>query len=112
MASANPMYPQVLPKDQFGQFASAQALIRAAAVMLAGYVGGEFLDRMKHAFPGHQYRYIYFWYAGCSAVALVCMLLFYRGWKRYGGSKNYKAPVRVPKVGMIFESHDGSASEH
>ena len=110
-SSNNPLYPQLLPKRQFGQFASAASIFNALGMMAAGYGGGVFLDwvgRIRHA---DEYRAIYWWGAFFTALSLIFLWLVYRGWQRYGGRQHYAAPVRVPGVGVILEPHDGPGLE-
>ena len=81
-----PMYALLLPKDRYGQFCSAQAMINALAMILANYLGGWFIDVTGN------YRYIYCWYAFFMLLSLACMLPVYVGWKRYGGDAAYVPP--------------------
>ncbi len=98
-ASSNPMCPQVLPRDQYGQFAAAASMITALAVTVASYGSGVFLDWAGRLWPSEKYRCIYWWEAFFLVVALAFLLAFYRGWKRYGGARGYKAPLRMPVIG-------------
>jgi MFS family permease len=81
-----PMYAALLPKDRYGQFCSAQAMINALAMILANYLAGWFIDATGN------YRYIYAWYAVFMLLSLGCMLPVYVGWKRYGGDEAYVPP--------------------
>jgi Na+/melibiose symporter-like transporter len=81
-----PMMPQVLPKERYGQFASANAVIIALAGIVASYGGGLFIDWVG------DYQYIYFWDALFTGTAVAAMIVVYRGWKRYGGDSDYVAP--------------------
>jgi MFS family permease len=95
-ASNAPMFPQLLPKELFGQFASAQVIFGSIAIMIANYLGGLFLDYVGRFQRALQYRAIYWWASFFSASSLAFMFLVYRGWKHYGGMKHYTAPVVVP----------------
>ena len=86
-ASTLPMYVELLPKERFGQFASAQALVQSTVLILANYGGGLFMDLMKN------YRYIYVWDATWTGISIYAVLMVYRGWKKYGGPDNYEAPM-------------------
>jgi MFS family permease len=81
-----PMYAALLPKDRYGQFCSAQAMINALAMILANYLAGWFIDATGN------YRYIYAWYAFFTLLSFVCMLPVYVGWKRHGGDRAYVPP--------------------
>jgi MFS family permease len=92
-ASNAPLFPQILPKDQFGQFASAQAIFNSLATMVASYVGGLFLDYVGSISRANQYRAIYWWAGAFSTLSLICMLMLYRSWCALGGDKSYIAPT-------------------
>jgi MFS family permease len=87
-----PMYAVLLPKDRYGQFCSAQAMINALAMILANYLAGGFIDLTGN------YRYIYAWYAAFTFLSLICMLPVYAGWKRYGGDAAYVPPSPAPRT--------------
>jgi predicted MFS family arabinose efflux permease len=91
-----PLMLLILPKDRYGQFASANAVLYAAALMAANYGGGYFVDKfgplgfINHGQSG--YSAIYWWSAACAGLSFICLLLLYRGWKFYGGAA-YVPPV-------------------
>jgi maltose/moltooligosaccharide transporter len=95
-ASNAPMDPLILPKAQFGQFASASAIPRAFAIMAASYAGGWFIDVLGKHVPDHQYRAIYHWASFFTAISFLFMLLVYRQWNQYGGMRCYVAPMVSP----------------
>ncbi|MCS6242564.1 MAG: hypothetical protein H2172_01695 [Opitutus sp.] len=78
-----PMNMRVLPLDRFGQFCSANALVRALASILGGLLGGLFLDLMKYLHDGsdYAYRYIPVWSICWSAIALFFLWRLYQDWK-------------------------------
>lgn len=67
-ASMFPLINSVFPKDRFGQFCSAQALLVAVAIMAGSYLAGEFMDLVK------DYRFLYVWMSVFQACAAACML--------------------------------------
>ena len=85
-ASTLPMYVELLPKKRFGQFCSAQAMLQSIILIAANYGGGIFIDWIG------DYRYIYVWDAMWTSLALVAIIIVYRGWKKLGGAENYEAP--------------------
>lgn len=93
-AAHMPMYMRLLPKERFGQFCAANALIRSAGTIAGGLLAGGLIDLLKVYHHGDDfcYRYIPFWTWGFQVAALVCMLLLYRRWKQYGGMTNYIPP--------------------
>lgn len=74
--STIPMFAALFPKEKFGQFCSAQAMMRSVVLIGANYGAGLFLDIMK------DYRYLFIWDAFFTFLALVMMLLVYRRWRK------------------------------
>jgi MFS family permease len=87
-AANAPLFPQILPKAQFGQFAGATSLVTALMSALLSLIGGQMLD-----WSGHSYRLIYVWNSAFSVAALLCTLMLYRQWLKHGGPEAYVAPV-------------------
>jgi maltose/moltooligosaccharide transporter len=81
-----PMYAALLPKDRYGQFCSAQAMLNSAGLIVGSALAGVFMTWVK------DYQYTYMWRSAFLFLSLIPMLLVYRGWKKYGGRKNYVAP--------------------
>jgi predicted MFS family arabinose efflux permease len=79
-----PMYMRVLPLERYGQFCSANALVRSVATIAGGFVGGLFMDMMKHLYNGsdYAYRFIPLWSIFWSAIALFFLWRLYQDWKR------------------------------
>ena len=89
-----PMQMRILPKDRFGQFCSANAMIRAVGVMVTSVLAGLFIDLMRRLHPGSDYCYLYqpVWQSCFGFVSMVFLVLMYREWKRLGGNKNFTPP--------------------
>jgi len=47
LIAKGPMYARLLPLPRLGQFSSAQAMVRSAAIFVLGFAAGAFLDMMK-----------------------------------------------------------------
>ncbi len=79
-----PMNMRILPLDRYGQFCSANALVRSLASILGGLVGGLFLDFMKHLYNGsdYAYRFIPVWSIIWTAIALFFLWSLYSDWKK------------------------------
>jgi Na+/melibiose symporter-like transporter len=94
-AAAVPMYMSLLPKDRYGQFCSGDAMVRSFSVIVGGLLAGGFMDLMKTIYQGDvfYYRFIPLWTVLFEAISLIFLLLLYRGWKQYGGMKNYIPPI-------------------
>jgi MFS family permease len=93
-ASGLPLYMLILPKERYGQFGSADAIVRSIFTIAGGIVAGTFLDIMKKIYSGddYYYRFVPCWQATCFLIALFFMYRVYRGWKTHGGHENYVPP--------------------
>jgi hypothetical protein len=85
---------RVFPKERYGQFCSANAMIRSILVLVGGLAAGVFMDVMKRACHGsdYAYRFMSTWTFGFSLLSYICLLLVYREWKRLGGDKTFVPP--------------------
>ena len=97
--AAFPLEMLLFPKDRFGQFGSANAMVRSIGTIVLSLVAGVFLDLMKRIYAGDEdyYRWMYIWAFVFQVVALGFMLKVYKYWKQYGGDKYY-TPPSVSKV--------------
>lgn len=84
LASELPAFMQLLPRDRFGQFASAAALVRSGAVLVAGLLCGGLFDAIRSAgfTAGAVYRYLPIWYVFFQSLSVGCLFLLYRSWSR------------------------------
>jgi hypothetical protein len=90
-----PMYMRLLPKSRYGQFCSAQALLRSFCVMIGGTLSGAFIDLMKHLHHGSNfgYRYISVWGSVFSIITAILGIWLYLHWRHLGGDENYHPPA-------------------
>lgn len=79
--------PRMLPREKFGQFASAGAMIFRITVALAAFGAGWMLDHVA------TNRYVFLWLSGFTALGLAMAVLVYRDWKRLGGEEGYVPPT-------------------
>jgi MFS family permease len=92
-ASSLPMYMKLLPKDRYGQFGSADAMVRSISTILFGVLAGVFIDLMKRWYGDPWcYRFIPVWTITFQLLTLTFFYFLYRGWQRHGGMKNYVPP--------------------
>lgn len=80
-----PLGVMIFPKDKYGQFCSANAIVRSLLLILGNYLGGVAVD-----FFG--YRFIFVWDAVFTMIATAALIYVYFKWKQYGGEKNYQPP--------------------
>jgi MFS family permease len=93
LAANYPLIMALLPKERFGQFCSAQALVNAAGMICGTALVGKFMDLM-----GSDYRYLYMWMFTFHALSVFCMLAVYRFWIKLGGPKHYLPPQVGPNL--------------
>ena len=93
-ASELPTLMKLLPRDRFGQFCSANAMIRSIIQIFAGVSCGAFLDFTKRfsASPDHCYRFVSVWNFFAQSCTALFLFLLYREWKRLGGLSSYEPP--------------------
>lgn len=89
------------PKSRFGQFCSAQSILRNSCTIVAGLAVGLFFDGLKWVFHGSDYIYRFnfawtgFWLI--VAAAIICSL--YRQWKNLGGDLHFHPPASWSESG-------------
>lgn len=86
-ASTGAIGPRLLPREQYGQFNSAGAMVFNFGWAGAAWMCGSFLDHMN------DYRYLFLWFTGFCTLGFVLMLMVYSDWKRLGGDDAYVAPL-------------------
>ena len=89
-----PRLMALYPRERFGQFCGAIALVRAPANMLGGVLAGMFIDVCRHFCPtgNYAYRFSFCWSTPLIVLAFYFHYRVYRAWKRLGGEKAYVAP--------------------
>jgi Na+/melibiose symporter-like transporter len=98
-AAEIPMYMRLLPQERYGQFCSANAMVRSFALIFGSLLAGYFMDSL--AFMGDK-RYLYYpvWAVFFQIPAFFFLWLLYREWKRRGGDAGYTPPdAGVPSEG-------------
>ncbi len=87
MTSTLPVFVDILPRELYGQFSSANALLRALFMAIGAYLGGWLFDWIK------DYQYIFAWDFLFTCAALGCFAVLYVSWKKRGGREHYVAPL-------------------
>jgi maltose/moltooligosaccharide transporter len=82
-----PLCAVLFPKEQYGQFCSAQAIICSLGMILGNFGAGQVIDWI------HDYRFLFAWRAVFWGLALVPLIFVFKDWLRYGGVKNYIPPT-------------------
>ena len=94
-AAEFPLMMKLLPREQYGQFASANALVRSLAVIVGSLVAGAVIDALRRVHGGSDfaYRYLPVWQTLFFGLALIFFVRVYRAWKARGGDAGYEPPV-------------------
>ena len=91
-ASGLPLTVRIYPSEKYGQFCSANAMIGSIVLIVANAGGGAFIDLGKKF--GYGYNLIFVWDFIFTIIATALLLVVYFKWKKYGGDKNYVAPMK------------------
>jgi MFS family permease len=100
-ASDLPLLMKLLPQERYGQFCSANALVRSFGLIGGGVACGVFLDAMKgfHPNPDYCYRFVSIWWLVFGLGSFTLYWLLYREWKRLGGLRHYVPPGSAVSMG-------------
>lgn len=98
-AAELPMFMRLLPADRYGQYSSANSIIRSLGVMFSGVACGAFIDLVRTRFPAEDfcYRFLPVWTGFFYALSLVFLLLLRRECQRSGWDNHQR--VRAPRPG-------------
>lgn len=90
-----PLYMRIFPRSRFGQFCSAQALLRSVCTIVAGVAAGLFIDIVKWFCSGGDfaYRFIFIWTFVFSVVGSIVVIYLYISWYKLGGDKHFHPPA-------------------
>ena len=95
-AAGLPMLMHLFPRERFGQFCAANAMCAAMGSIIAGMLGGIYLDTLKGFFPDrgdYYYRFVPVWSFIFMALATAATILMYRQWNKLGGDQGYQPPA-------------------
>jgi MFS family permease len=94
MAAELPFYMRILPKERFGQFSSANAMVRSLAVIGGGLMLGLAIDRLAVIYPAKDYcyRFVAVWTLASLAGSLFFLLRLHAAWIKLGGVGAYTPP--------------------
>ena len=91
---------RLLPRDKYGQYSGAMALVRACAIMAGGMLAGLYLDLWRAVVPEGDfvYRLNFLYTAPLAILAFFFHYKTYRAWKRLGGDTAYTPPDISVKI--------------
>jgi maltose/moltooligosaccharide transporter len=82
----------LFPEEMFGEFSAGLNVFGCGGLIFGNYLMGKFID-----LANGNYRITFFWSAALFGLALFPLSLVYRDWKKYGGVRNYRAPLPLKK---------------
>lgn len=82
-----PMYIALFPSDRYGQFSSANSMISSVGIVAGSALCGWLMDVIG------DYRWLLAWQGVFFSLTLIPWYMAWRNWHRYGGPKNYRAPM-------------------
>lgn len=96
--SNGPLLLYLVPREQYGQFASANSLINCAIMFFASMLGGYCTDLFG-------YRMIFIWDFILTISATATLFIVLKEWKKLGG-KNYVPPRYQDKFAAVPDTGD------
>ena len=90
-----PSEMRIFPQSRFGQFCSAQAMLRSIFTVIFGVLAGLFIDLVRNLCNGseYSYRFIYLWTTVFSGISALFLIKVYIEWHRMGGDKHFHPPA-------------------
>ena len=86
---------RLLPREQYGQFSGALAMVRALALMTGGVLAGLWIDFFRGIYgDDYAYRFNFLYKELLVLVAFYFYYRTYRSWKLLGGDAGYVAPTK------------------
>jgi len=106
--SVNAFDIRLQPKSRFGQFSSAQSIVRNLCTVIGGVAIGVYYDALKRFFHGSDfaYRFNFLWVGLWYIVAAYLVCSLYRQWRKLGGDLHFHPPASWSATG--FEELDQS----
>jgi MFS family permease len=86
---------RIFPQSRFGQFCSAQTVIRSVLTIFSGILAGLFIDCMRSLCHGSNfaYRFNFVWMVIFYGIGAILSLRTYLEWLRLGGDKRFHPPA-------------------
>ena len=97
-----PAEMRIFPQSRFGQFCSAQAMLRSTFTVIFGVLAGLFIDVVRYLCNGsdYSYRFIFLWITVFSAISAIFLVKVYIEWYRLGGDKHFHPPAPWSSSGI------------
>ncbi len=103
-----PLSMRLFPHSRFGQFSSAQGIVRSLCAIVAGVVMGAYFDILRIVFvdnpsPDFCYRFSFIWSTSACLLNFSVICLAYRRWNALGGDRHFHPPATWAPGGMEIQ---------
>ena len=97
-----PFNIRLQPKSRYGQFCSAESILRNGCTIAAGFLVGLFFDSLMWLFhgSGYAYRFIFVWAIFWLIVSAAVIISLYRQWHALGGDLHFHPPAPWSETGF------------
>ncbi|MFA6100658.1 MAG: MFS transporter [Victivallaceae bacterium] len=97
-----PFNIRLQPKSRYGQFCSAESILRNGCTIAAGFLVGLFFDSLMWLFhgSGYAYRFIFVWALFWLIVSAAVIGSLYRQWHALGGDFHFHPPAPWSETGF------------
>jgi len=106
-AASYPLVMRLFPEKQFGQFCSANAMVRHFSMISGTFLGGLFMGMVNRRFGSFGNAYSFLWQGWLHIVALTFMIVVYFYWRQLGGL-NFR--LRSEAAGIEVADNENIAS--
>ena len=86
-ASEIPLMMRIFPAAQYGQFSSAQAMLRHFSIILGSIAGATFMGWTNRQYGDAGNAFAYLWHGVFQTLGVICLWVVFLYWRRYGGEK-------------------------
>lgn len=95
VVAGTPRQMRLFPQSRYGQFCSAQAMLRWLCVIGGGVSAGLFVDIVRYFCKDSDfaYRFNFIWTLFFMSISVVISIYVYIYWLRLGGDKHYHPPA-------------------
>ncbi len=95
--AGTPFNVTLLPRKQFGQFCSANDMLRSLVLIVGSIAGGIFVGHYHERYGLAGYASLWIWVIVFDILAMVCLLVLWQIWRRMGGENfSFDPETRKP----------------
>jgi Na+/melibiose symporter-like transporter len=92
-----PLMMRLFPLKQYGQFSSAQAMLRHLSMIFGTIAGAMFMGWMNDRYGDFGNAYACLWQGAFQALGAMCLWMTWFYWRRSGGEKFHFDPEQVAR---------------